>query len=150
MDSVRSLRILVIAQAILVLLGGAIGLVLEATLPAPLKAWVDEQNARDLSVADLAALAAGGVLLAALIAAWVMLWRPRPKARAFYTAVCVAAILLAPALGPYVLSGFEYALSGLAGLTEGMILGLLYFSDLARFFGGPPRKGSAVEDEYLA
>jgi hypothetical protein len=88
-------------------------------------------------MADNITLFAGVPTFIAMIVAWIGLWRLWRRARAIYLYSWFAGLLLTAFVGPVVFSGVASMLSDAALLSAGLILGLIYFSDLCHAFEHP-------------
>ena len=149
MDPLRSIRILVIVQIGTLLAGIVAGLALEGTLPEPLRSWLEEDDAAPMTGPRIAWVVAATMLLALLAAAWIHLWNARRHARLLYTAATAAGFLLTAVGGPVVMTGVESAVGALEGIASGLMLGILYFSELGRVFGPPRRAGGPSPEDDL-
>jgi len=142
------LRTLVVLEFSLAILAGAVSWATESSLPEPLRAYVQAQAEREWPDRYLVMLAAiGGPLLLAYVVASVglfLFWRP---ARPLYLVTVIGGVLLTPALGPYVDSGWGEMLGAVGGMVTGAILALIYFSPLKELYeGGSTASASAVSD----
>jgi hypothetical protein len=136
MPTKRILRILLVAEVVF----GALFLISSyfslATLPAPLRAYMEDQSEvgpRDLVVK----LALFIPLLTAGLVARVGLfffWRP---ARVLFLIQIIAGTLLMPFSRPLVATGLSYACESTGVTITGAILSLVYFSSLKGLFEKP-------------
>jgi hypothetical protein len=146
----QQFRLLLVINQILMFASYPLGAIADTRLPPE----VAGQFGADRSVME--GYAGGGslfdgplyllplALTFATLAAAVGLFYGRRWGRTLYV-VCFAAALAVAALTPFYLSvGWESAVAMLYSLTEGMILGLVYFSHLRRMFA---RRGEADDGE---
>ena len=124
-----TLRILILAEVLLTLLGVSVAFMDEALLPPPLRNYVRAEWDAPWGWRDSLLLALGLPVIVLVISAWVGLWRGWRNARLLYTLPWVVTLPLL-ALGPEVASGPSQLLDTTSVLVSGMILGLLYFSEL--------------------
>jgi membrane associated rhomboid family serine protease len=78
--------------------------------------------------------------------AWIgllVLWRP---ARRLYLVCMAMSIFLALISGPMVVTSIGATFRLMDGLVSGAVLGLVYFSDLARRFEGAPAERKAAAE----
>ena len=73
-------------------------------------------------------------LVVALVVAWVGLWLLKRWARTLYTTLVVISLVVTLFLGPVVTSALGAALYSISTLAGGVILGLLWFSELRGSF----------------
>jgi hypothetical protein len=114
----------------LVVLTVLTGVAQDPFLPAPLRAYEQERLSSGLGLREWLTGGLAVVVLGLLVAAWIALWRGARRGRALYTAGWVCSILFEPLLGPTVNAGHTSALTAASNVVGGLILGLLYFSDL--------------------
>lgn len=144
----RNFQTLVVVQQLLVFAALAAQSATDGWLPPEMRGFLGAEESlldggQDAD-AGLDALGAlwWGLRLAALVASvGVVLFRP--WARALFTAVGVAGALLPSVSGLYVDIGLTVMLGALAGLAEGMIIALMYFSPLRKMFA---RAGGGEEE----
>lgn len=144
MSLITLLRILIAAEIVFAVGGVLLELLLESTLPQPLRAYLTAQSEAPLAWKDLLAVALAVPLLVATIVAWITtlaFWRFAP---ALYLASHVAGVLLLPFLGPTVQTAVGTALDTAMNLIGGIVIGLLYFSELThRYSRHPPTASHA-------
>ena len=80
-------------------------------------------------------LAVGSFFLVAV--GWVGLWRLWWRARAVYTTGCALGVMCGLFEGPLVYPGLAGAAGLVSSLSSGLILGVIYFSDLREHFARP-------------
>ena len=128
MLSKRSLRIMVVTDLLLVALSVIVGIMSEASLPEPLRAYEEAQAEADTTPSQWIAIAVGIPLIIAMLIACVGLlvfWGP---ARPLYLATVIVAILLTPLAGPYVSTGWAQAIDQASFIITGVVLAVIYFS----------------------
>ena len=110
------------------------------TLPPVLQEFAHERFARWPGAFRIALL---GACVALAFTSWIGLasfWR---HARRLYLASLAVYLLFVLISGPVVLASVSAMVRVVHGLVAGMILGLVYFSDLARRFEQPAIPGAA-------
>jgi hypothetical protein len=90
-----------------------------------------------ISAGDAVALLFFGTLIIAAVVSWIALWLLKPWARVLYTAVVIISLVFALFLGPVVTSSLAEVLSTISTLASGLILGLIWFSELRSRFERP-------------
>ena len=137
MNAVKTLRLLIACEALAIALTLGADALTQGALPASLQAYLAEVETIELTPGStaLSLLAIGAIVT--LVVAWIGLWRLWRPARAIYTGAAVAAAGTALFTGPVVSSGVANTIGDVASITSGMILGLLYFSEVRQHFGGP-------------
>ncbi len=137
MNAVKTLRLLIACEALAIALTLAADSLTRGALPASLQAYLAEVEKAELPPGSTAvALLAIGAIVT-LVVAWIGLWRLWRPARAIYTGAALAAVASVSFTGPVVSSGVTDTIGDVASITSGMILGLLYFSELRQHFGAP-------------
>ncbi|HEX8373293.1 MAG TPA: hypothetical protein VF585_10965 [Chthoniobacterales bacterium] len=126
----RTLRRLILVEIAVtsVLLG--IGFFGEPFLPAPLQSYLDAQASAPLTSLDSLILPMDLLFLVLSVIAWVGLWRGWRRSRGLYTWLWIISLPLILAHGPDVASGVSQCLATTGTLVGGLIMGLLYFSEL--------------------
>jgi hypothetical protein len=131
MDQLRLFRVLISAQIALVVLSIAASVRLEKTLPETLQAYLRAQQEAPFVSRDAALVAAGIVLMAAFVVAWIALlrfWRIGPW---FYLTTNVAGVVLTLAAGPTVTTAIETTLDTTSSVIAGAIIAMAFFSNVA-------------------
>ena len=105
-------------------------------LPATLQQF-ERDSVSAFSVRDLFGLCISIPLLVLCIVAWVALLRGWRSGRRLYTITWIVSIPLALFGGPFVASALAATLESAASASGGVILGLLYFSDIRHFYEPP-------------
>ena len=138
----RSLRILIVADLVLIAVGVAVGIVGEAWLPEPLRAFEQARAEADMTPRDWILLGVAIPLSIAVLVASIGLmcfWRP---ARPLYFASIVVAAVLMPLGGPYITSGWSEAFESVSLTVSGVVLALIYFSPLRDLYARPQTAAS--------
>lgn len=137
----RNLRLLVIADLLLVVLGVVVGLLSEDSLPEPLRVFVRAQREADrdadLTTNEWIGVAIGFPLIIAMLVSHVglfLFWRP---ARVLYVASLIGLIALSLFLGPHVSTGWVQAIDTASLTITGMVLALIYWSPLKELYEKP-------------
>lgn len=138
MSAVKILRLLIVCEVVTLALSLAVGASTQGALPDQLQAYLAKAEAAELTPASSTAGLLGVVAMVAVVVAWVGLWRLWRPARAVYTVALVAALAIAPFTGPVVSSATADTIGDVASICMGMILGLLYFSELRQYFDKRP------------
>ena len=110
------------------------------TLPPVLQEFAHERFAQWPGAFRIALL---GTCVALAFTSWIGLvsfWR---HARQLYLASLAVYLLLVLISGPVLMTSVSAMIRGVHGLVAGTILGLVYFSDLARRFEQPAIQGAA-------
>ena len=129
-----ALRWLVIVSFLLGAFVIAVGFLQTPFLPEALQQFERDSAASTLSLRDLLLLCFAVPLLIFSIVVYVALWCGWRSGRRLYTISLVLSIPLCLMLGPQVESALLYTFEGVAWLVAGLILGLLYFSELRDFY----------------
>lgn len=126
-------RALIVADFALAMLTIAAEIVFGTILPAPLREYV-QRTWFDWSVRGVFLFSFYVAIIGATTVSWVglfLFWWP---ARAIYVAACVAWVVLIAASGPSVMTGPGAALHTAESLVGGLLVGLMYFSEVSRRF----------------
>jgi hypothetical protein len=132
--SVRTLRILLATEWLLVVGGVLLGFLLEPTLPPELRLFNATEEQRPFHASELIGLGAASLCVLLWLAGSVgafLLWRP---ARLLYLAAVIAGVALMPLFGPSVLAPLASAFDQAGSILSGLVLGTLYFSELRHRF----------------
>ena len=136
MNRERLLQLLVVLDVLFVFASMGAEIFFGWTLPAPLREFTGSRTPGVLRLAILA------VTSACALVAWVGLLNFRPFARRLYAVAWAGGTLLLLVSGPMVATPIGAAFTSLGALLGGLILGLVYFSDVARRF--EPRHEAAL------
>jgi len=136
MPSKRFLRVLIVANLILIAVGAVVGIVGKAWLPDPLRVF-EQSRAADITATDWILFGVSIPMLIALVVASIGLLLFSRPARPLYLAIIIVDILLTPCWGPYVTTGWARALEAVSYIINGVVLALIYFSPLRDLFERP-------------
>jgi hypothetical protein len=128
------LRALIVTEYVLIIVAIVVGLATESLLPDPLRTFVEEEANAELTNDDIAMLIIGLPLIILLIVSSIGLFMLWPPARILYLIGVASGLILMPVFGPYVESGWGTAFEDAASIISGVILALVYFSPLKRYF----------------
>lgn len=126
------LRMLVLADAALTVAFVTAELMLEETLPEPVRAYVASEEI------PTALLIPGTILLLLLPLSWVALWRFWSRAHFLYAATWAGGLAFGPFTGPQITTGVGESFSSLSSVVAGAILALLFLSPLREEFSRRP------------
>jgi len=127
----RVLFFLVVADFILVMLTFAGSFLLDSTLPQPLR---DFTSFRQSNLPHIVWFPLWVGIAVATLASWIGLLNYWWVGRILYVGTWTAWILLVAASGPSVTTAAGATIETLEHLVGGAIIGLVYFSDLAKRF----------------
>lgn len=122
------LRALVLADAALIIASVTAELILEDTLPEPVRTYAANQDL------PTPLLLAGVVLLLLWVVSWVTLWRFSSPAPYLYAAVWAGSLVLGPLGGPHISTGVGESFSVMSSSVTGAILALAFLSPLREEF----------------
>lgn len=129
------LRFLVVAEAAFVLMGVVSDLVLEDRLPQEIQQYIARTEAADMTLTQIVGYAVGLPLVIGVIIGWIGLWRLWRPARFIYTLCWLLGLPLYLLFEPAVCyTPLGAIFNELSVLAAGIILGVVYFSDLAAHF----------------
>lgn len=111
---------------------------LHDTLPAPLRSYIVSQSGASGLAAGLFGLSLWSVMASLSFVSWIGLLAGWSVARPLYVVSWITWVLRIASNGPSILSPIGAALDTLETLVGGMIIGLVYFSDLSRRFERDP------------
>ena len=137
MQPERLLHTLVLVEIILTVTLVTIGILGEPFLPTALQSYLQTRSDTPWSVRDWILLPIDLCIFALAVVAWVGLFRGWRCARRLYTGLWVASLPLLLFYGPVVASAVSRFLDTLAVLVGGLILGILYFSELRHCYAQP-------------
>lgn len=131
--TLRTLRILIVAQVASRILAGCLGIMTEDSLPPELRShgWIRTETAAESWPLQLWL---GPPLLVIYVLASIGLyagWRP---SRFMYLVYVLFLILVVPMIAPMVETGLTYAAGLCATALSGVILGVVYWSPLREQF----------------
>jgi hypothetical protein len=140
--SVRTFRRLILATWGLAILAGIAYVLTIRLLPEPLRSFEQARLTGEMDTSESIAGILALILIALSIWNTVELYRLRPRARSWYVRILLVSLALVPMGGPYVDSGWGQLFYYAAALLGGMILGALFWSDIAQHFQRQPRAES--------
>ena len=143
MSKTGVLHALVLADIGLAFTVIAVEMVLQGTLPPPLRDYVGSQTGGPAGLTSLVSLSMWATSIALTLVAWIGLLGLWPVARGLYLSAWIAWIGYLVVSGPAVMTQVGGALDTVEAVVGGAILGLVYFSDLARVFDRGTSKGRA-------
>ncbi len=129
MDSVKLLKIIIVCHLVGGVVMGYIDFATQPFLPEVLRCY----RAEKVTVPTMVQAACTFqivLMIASLIGLWILWW----PARLMYSIAIALGLAIMPFYVPTVLSGGATALNEFGTLCEGLILGLLYFSELGNNF----------------
>ncbi|HTP67003.1 MAG TPA: hypothetical protein VMJ66_16540 [Geobacteraceae bacterium] len=135
MNTKAILRCLIVAEIAFVQVGVAIDIILEKTLPQELQQYIMRAKETGMTFTQLLGFGIGLLMLIGLVVGWIGLWQLWRPARLIYTLCWIlgmSSYLLIEPVVYYTPLGAIF--SDFAVLAAGMIIGLIYFSDLATHF----------------
>jgi hypothetical protein len=144
------LRALILATPALSIFSVVLDRILRSSLPEPLATFLESQDAaRDWTTRD----SISGILAAAWSLAWVGsfvgLWRLRHWGRLLYTATTIAGVLITPLLDPIVSHALAYTVGSVAITLGGVVLALIWFSNLSGEFSRAPAPALASGEQAV-
>jgi hypothetical protein len=131
MSKERLLIVLIVVDVFLAFAGMGVEMFFNWTLPAPLREY---KGSGGFGLPQFALLYLWGLTALCAIVAWIGLLNYWWFARRLYVISVIATTTLTLVAGPSVMSAPQAAMSRVNSLVAGAILGLVYFSDLARRF----------------
>jgi len=137
MRNQRVLRMLIITDIVLTVLLIISELALQSTLPAPLRKWLDDWGEPSLSPIQMLVLALFLVTISVGMIAWIALYNFWKYGPPLYVAAWILSVIGTALSGPSVMTSAGATLELLETVVAGMILGIVYFSDLRARFGAP-------------
>jgi hypothetical protein len=124
------LKRLIGCEIVLIILAVGVEAIQYSNMPPLLQQYEESLITPNWSWRDWVMLCLGIPSLVLLLAAWTALWRGWRSGRCLYTIAWCALLLFNLFLGPTVTFALTGTLDSTATLIGGIILGLLYFSDL--------------------
>jgi hypothetical protein len=132
------LRICVVLEWAFAGLGLALSLLLESSLPDPLRHWLATQAQWDIGFLEVILLVVMiTTVLCALVGSVGLLLLKRWGAWLYLASLIIAYVVL-PLLGPSVEHAITETVADIATLLSGLILGLAFFSDALRAHNAEP------------
>ena len=131
------LRTLIIVELVSALLGIYADIALQSTFPRELQVYLFTQSQGPFSTGEALKVVVLVAFIVALVVAWVGLWFVKRWSRTLYVTVVIISLVLTLFLGPVVTSALAAALYSISSLAAGVMLGLLWFSELRSTFETP-------------
>ena len=131
-----TLRWLVIVEILLTAFSGAVSFLQTPFLPPALQQF-ERESFSSFGIRELLLLCLAAPLLILSLIAWIALLRGWRSGRTLYTIVWLAVAPLMLLLGPRVASALLSTVDAATSVIGGIILGLLYFSDIRRLYEPP-------------
>jgi len=134
------LKVLLCMEALFVICNAALVIFGDSLLPEQLRAYEASVANAPQTLMGLIVVVVGMVLIATALTATIGLfltWRP---SRALYLWTRIALVVLSPLNGPNVESGWADLFDGTATLVAGVIIGMLYYSQLRELYDKPTVK----------
>lgn len=138
MPTKTTLRMLLTAEIVLLIASVAASSLGESSLPEALRTFESAPSEDAADPVMLATFGFFGILLVALVVAWIGLFVFWPPARRIYLATSVLGIVATPWFGPYIETGWSTALGEASTLLAGVILSAIYWSPLNGLFEPTP------------
>lgn len=123
-------RVLLIVHVCLCVFGGIMDFATQSMLPDPLLYYLEQEAQTPLTEFQALLVLFLLVLFAALITAWIGLWRFWRWAPRLYLGTLVAAIVLQPVLGPSVQTGWASALYDAGSVSGGALMAGVFLTPL--------------------
>jgi hypothetical protein len=130
MNLQKTLRRLILCEIILSVVIVTTGFLEERFLPAELRSYLNIVAAQDLSIKDWLVIVLGVPHIILPIVSWLALWQGWRSGRLPHTITWISLVPLFGLCAPLILGPVVASLEPLASLASGLILGLLYFSEL--------------------
>lgn len=124
------------------ILGLVMYLATKKYLPMELTNYLERMTNAEPTTGDWIVIAVGLVVLVATIVVSVGLYRFRPWAKRLFLPIQIVALIVMPFYGPFVMTGWAYALGCLYSVLTGGLLFLVYLSPVSKMFEA---KGDAQE-----
>lgn len=137
MSTATLLRVFILAELVTSLLAMYVDFALASSLPAPLQTYLLTRSRGPFDFGDVFALSVIVPLFVALVVAWIGLWMLKRWARVLYTALVVVSLVVTLFVGPIVTSALGAMLYSASSLAAGVILGIIWLSELRTSFGSP-------------
>ena len=138
MDLKRALRLLILCEIAVIVIGMVAESVGTRFLPAPLRSWVTQQYEAEPTARDFILFGVALLWLGVAIVSWVGLWRLWRPARPMYLVIVGAGIVLEALTGPWVYIGPTAAIWTAHSVLNGLIVGVIYWSPIREAFAHSP------------
>lgn len=142
MPSKRSLRILIIADFLLLVLSIVGAFVSEASLPEPLRAYEQARSEADFTVKEWVLVGVSVPLVIAWLVSSVGLFFFWRSARTMYLVTLIGSSAVTPFTDAYITAGWVQVIDGVSLIVTGIVLALIYASPLKESFEPPKNVAS--------
>jgi hypothetical protein len=129
MRSSTALRICVVLEWVFMALGIILSLLLESSLPVPLRDWLAADAEQELTLREFAVFLVAVPLITGAVVGSIGLLFLKRWAAWLYLVSLVIGTLLTPFAGPTVEHALTVSANEIAVLLSGLIIGLAFFSD---------------------
>jgi hypothetical protein len=126
----KILRYLIVLEITVLVIGVAVAFAEKRFLPAQLQQYLADESESALTTVDWLFVAIGIPVVLLFITSWFALWRGWRTGRMLYTLVWAASLPFLALGAPFVTGPFASVFETSSCLISGLLLGLLYFSDL--------------------
>lgn len=130
MSQLRILRVLILVEFISTLLIIVVEMTMESYLPVPLQEYLYKKGSMPVQLAEFIGGIIACFLYLALCLCYLGLWLRQRWARILYTIICLFILTTGLFFGPVVQLGLGKWLSNISWLSSGVILALIWFSEL--------------------
>jgi hypothetical protein len=135
MVSVKTFRALIALEAVLTIASLVASVALRSTLPAPLQAYLRADDDAPARASELIAAVTVAIAMAAMVTAWIGLWRFWKIAPPLFAASWIGVGLATLLSGPTVQTAVETVVYTAWSVVGGVLLSMSFFSDLRGKFG---------------
>ena len=134
-------RWVITASIVASILGIIADFIMEASLPEPLRDYLNAQSEADLTTRDAIVAVVSLLFLVAWVVAIIGLYCFWQFARPLMVIVLIGSIIISVVIGPTVQSGLTTAFAVVDTLLSGMILALIYTTPVRTWFEKPEVNG---------
>ena len=127
-------RWVVTASIVASILGITADLIMEASLPVPLRDYLNAQSEADLTIRETIVAVVSLLFLVAWVVAIIGLYCFWQFARPLMVIVLIGSIIISVVIGPTIQSGLTTAFYDVGTLLSGMILALIYTTPVRTWF----------------
>jgi hypothetical protein len=130
----KVVELAIVAEIAFAVLGAAVDFVFESRLPEPLRGYLSSERESAWSTSDTLLVGLAIPIAIGVIVGWIGLWRLWPPARPIYLCSWVGSLVAITFCGSVVSFALASALWEVSTLAAGVIIGLIYFSELKHAF----------------
>ena len=134
-------RWVITASIVATTLGIMADFIMLASLPEPLRDYLNAQSEADLTIRDAIVAVVSLLFLVAWVVAIIGLYCFWQFARPLMVICCIGGIIVSVAIGPTVQSGLTTAFYDVSTILSGMILALIYTTPVRTWFEKPEVNG---------